>query len=51
MIYNAAYLIPWDDEPQFGEQVEQLDQKFDSRLKIRYNNLTAPYNFARLEED
>jgi hypothetical protein len=51
MIYNAAYLIPWDDEPQFGEQVEQLDQKFDSRLKIRYNNLTAPYNFARLGED
>lgn len=49
MIYNAAYLIPWDEEPHFGEQVEVLDQQFDSRLKIRYNNLTAPYNFARLE--
>jgi hypothetical protein len=50
MIYNAAYLIPWDDEPTFGEVVEQLDHQFDSRLKIRYNNLTAPYNFAQLKE-
>lgn len=50
MIYNAAYLIPWDDEPAFGEVVETLDQQFDSRLKIRYNNLTAPYNFAQLKE-
>jgi hypothetical protein len=50
MIYNAAYLIPWDDEPQFGEQVEALDQQFDSRLKIRYNSFTAPFNFARIED-
>jgi hypothetical protein len=50
MIYNAAYLIDWDDEPQFGQQVEALDQQFAGRLTIRYNNLTAPYNFARLEE-
>ncbi len=49
MIYNAAYLIPWDAEPTFSEQVEVLDRQFDQRLKIRYNNLTAPYNFAQLE--
>jgi len=49
MIYNAAYLIPWDDEPPFSEQVEALDHQFDNRLKIRYNNFTAPYNFAQLE--
>ena len=49
MIYNAAYLIPWDDEERFGEQVETLDRKFDSRLRIRYNNFTAPFNFAQLE--
>jgi hypothetical protein len=48
MIYNAAYLIPWDDEPQFSEQVESLDQKFDGRLRIRYNNFTAPFNFTQL---
>lgn len=50
MIYNAAYLIPWDTEPQFGEQVEALDQQFESRLRIRYNSFTAPYNFAQLEQ-
>ncbi|EKQ69475.1 Gas vesicle synthesis protein GvpL/GvpF [Leptolyngbyaceae cyanobacterium JSC-12] len=49
MIYNAAYLIDWDAEPHFGQQVEDLDQKFDGRLKIRYNNFTAPFNFAQME--
>ena len=50
MIYNAAYLIPWDEEPNFSSQVEQLDQKFEDRLRIRYNNFTAPYNFAQLDQ-
>lgn len=50
MIYNAAYLIPWNAESEFSRQVEALDRHFDERLKIRYNNLTAPYNFARLEQ-
>jgi hypothetical protein len=49
MIYNAAYLIPWDSEAEFGSQVELLDRQFDGRLRIRYNNFTAPYNFAQLQ--
>ncbi len=49
MIYNAAYLIAWDTEPAFSAQVEALDAQFDSRLKIRYNNFTAPFNFAQLD--
>ena len=49
MIYNAAYLIPWDDEPAFGDRVEELDQTFEDRLRIRYNNFTAPFNFAQLD--
>lgn len=48
MIYNAAYLIPWEAEPKFAEQVEVLDQQFEGRLRIRYNNFTAPFNFAQL---
>lgn len=48
MIYNTAYLIPWEREPKFNQVVEALDQKFDSRLRIRYNNFTAPYTFAQL---
>lgn len=50
MIYNAAYLIPWDAEPEFSHQVETLDHQFDQRLKIRYNNFTAPFNFAQLDQ-
>jgi hypothetical protein len=49
MIYNAAYLIPWDDEPTFGDRVEVLDQSFEGRLRIRYNSFTAPFNFAQLD--
>ncbi|MBW4515117.1 MAG: GvpL/GvpF family gas vesicle protein [Timaviella obliquedivisa GSE-PSE-MK23-08B] len=48
MIYNAAYLIPWESEPEFSEQVEALDLRFEKRLRIRYNNFTAPFNFAQL---
>lgn len=48
MIYNAAYLIPWDSESNFSEKVEAIDQKFGDRLRIRYNNFTAPYTFAQL---
>ena len=50
MIYNAAYLIPWDDEGKFGHAVEALDHQFENRLRIRYNNFTSPYNFAQLED-
>lgn len=48
MIYNAAFLIPWDAEPEFEQHVEALDHKFENRLTIRYNAFTAPYNFAQL---
>ncbi|MBW4656168.1 MAG: GvpL/GvpF family gas vesicle protein [Kaiparowitsia implicata GSE-PSE-MK54-09C] len=49
MIFNTAYLIPWNDEAAFGQHVEALDAQFESRLKIRYNNFTAPFNFAQLQ--
>lgn len=49
MIYNAAYLIPWDEEPGFSQTLEAIDARFSDRLRIRYNNFTAPYNFAQLE--
>jgi hypothetical protein len=50
MIYNAAYLIPWEKEPEFGEKVEALDSKFEGRFRLRYNSFTAPFNFARIEQ-
>ncbi|MEY2978268.1 MAG: GvpL/GvpF family gas vesicle protein [Prochlorotrichaceae cyanobacterium] len=48
MIYNSAYLIEWDQEFAFSQVVEDLDNKFENRLRLRYNNFTAPYNFASL---
>jgi hypothetical protein len=51
MIYNAAFLIPWDSEPQMTMAIETLDRQFEERLRIRYNNFTAPYNFAQLSQN
>lgn len=50
MIYNTAYLIPWQAEADFGQAIEALDAKFEDRLRIRYNNFTAPFNFAQLDQ-
>lgn len=49
MIYNAAYLIPWNSEEKFSKKVEEIDSYFPKRLRIRYNNFTAPYNFTQLD--
>ncbi|NJL50080.1 MAG: GvpL/GvpF family gas vesicle protein [Leptolyngbyaceae cyanobacterium SM2_5_2] len=49
MIFNAAYLIPWEFEPDFSQAVNEIDQAFGQRLRIRYNNFTAPYHFAQLK--
>jgi hypothetical protein len=51
MIYNAAFLIDWEQEEEFAITVENLDAKYDHRLRIRYNNFTAPYNFVNLNPD
>ncbi|PSR17539.1 protein gvpF/L [filamentous cyanobacterium CCP3] len=48
MIYNAAFLIPWESEAEFSQAVDAVDASFSDRLRIRYNNFTAPYNFAQL---
>jgi hypothetical protein len=48
MIYNAAYLIPWESESIFSQKIQAIDQKFGGSLRIRYNNFTAPYTFAQL---
>ncbi|NEQ46434.1 MAG: GvpL/GvpF family gas vesicle protein [Leptolyngbya sp. SIOISBB] len=50
MIYNTAYLIPWEGEAEFSQEIEALDEQFEDRLRIRYNNFTAPYNFAQPDQ-
>lgn len=50
MIYNAAYLIPWEQDAELSQEIEALDEQFEERLRIRYNNFTAPYNFAQLDQ-
>jgi hypothetical protein len=49
MLYNAAFLIDWEREPEFAQAIDALDTKFDNRLRIRYNNFTAPFNFVKMD--
>ena len=51
MIYNGSYLIDWDREPEFAAAVDNLDKQFENRLRIRYNDFTAPYNFVNVDRD
>ncbi len=51
MIYNGSYLIDWDKESEFATAVEDLDKQFENRLRIRYNDFTAPYNFVNVERE
>jgi len=51
MIYNGSFLIDWDKEPEFASAVEALDRQFENRLRIRYNDFTAPYNFVNVERE
>lgn len=48
MIFNAAYLIPWEAEPAFSRALDAVDATFGDRLRVRYNSFTAPYNFAQI---
>jgi hypothetical protein len=51
MIYNGSFLIDWNKEPEFAAAVESLDQQFANRLRIRYNDFTAPYNFVAVDRE
>ena len=49
MIYNAAFLIPWESESEFNNLKSSFKMSICDRLRIRYNNFTAPYTFAQLD--
>ena len=51
MIYNGSFLIDWNKEPEFAAAVESLDRQFANRLRIRYNDFTAPYNFVAVDRE
>jgi len=46
MIMNCSFLIHREKVQEFYEAINQFDQKFTDKLKIRISGPTAPYNFV-----
>lgn len=48
MILNAAFLVTAEHEPEFDQKVQEIDQKYGSKLKLMYTGTLPPFNFVTL---
>jgi len=48
MIINAAFLIKNTKEPEFDQNVQELDAKYGEKIKFKYVGPIPPYNFVNL---
>ncbi len=48
MVLNAAFLINEEKEPLFDNEVNQIDQKYEGLMTIKYVGTLPPYNFVNL---
>ncbi|MBI5025121.1 MAG: GvpL/GvpF family gas vesicle protein [Nitrospirae bacterium] len=48
MIFNAAFLVKKDKEPEFDQKVEELNTKYGDKIKFKYVGTLPPFNFVNL---
>lgn len=48
-LLNASFLIAWDDEKKFQEEVYGLDETYRGKLNFKYVGPLPPYNFVRVK--
>ena len=48
MILNAAFLVKKDKEPEFDQKVEELNTKYNDKIKFKYVGTLPPFNFVNL---
>jgi len=51
MSLNASFLVDRSKEPEFDRKVEELNERFGRRLKLKYVGGMPPFNFINLEID
>lgn len=48
MIINAAFLVTKDKEPEFDQEVHELDEQYGDKIKFKYVGTLPPFNFVNL---
>ena len=48
MIISAAFLVKKDKEPEFDQKVEELNTKYNDKIKFKYVGTLPPFNFVNL---
>jgi hypothetical protein len=48
MIFNNAFLIASENEPEFDRRLNALGDKYENILTFKYTGIAPPYNFVNL---
>lgn len=51
MFLNASFLVERNKEPEFDKKVDELNERFEQGLKLKYVGEMPPFNFVCLEID
>jgi hypothetical protein len=51
MLLNASFLVDRNKEPEFDKKVDELNERFEQRVKLKYVGGLPPFNFVNLEID
>jgi hypothetical protein len=51
MLLNASFLVDRNKEPEFDKKVDELNERFEQRVKLKYVGGMPPFNFVNLEID
>jgi hypothetical protein len=51
MLLNASFLVDKNKEPEFDKKVDELNERFGQRVKLKYVGGMPPFNFVCMEID
>jgi hypothetical protein len=51
MLLNTSFLVERNKEPEFDKKVDELNERFEQKVKLKYVGEMPPFNFVCLEID
>ena len=51
MLLNASFLVDRNREPEIDKKVDELNESFEQRVKLKYVGGMPPFNFVCMEID